>query len=442
MSLKRTIFDVKNATVLHSSGAMFRQLMRDQFLDPDDLERLQAERAIRHARFAMQHTRFYRDRYTAAGFTLADLDDPAAFSELPIIEKSEVRNDPAAFRSSEATDRNSKATVTGGSTGEPLRLLRDLRTPTRAIEWRMWDWWGIHPADDIAIIVRHVRSADEDRLHNLQWWPSKRFQLDAHHISDASVAEFVELWRAVKPALLMGYVGGVADVSRRVRSLAVNVPPPRAVGVTAAPLTPALRLTIEEAFHSPVYDTYRSAEVPWMAGECAAHDGLHTFADVRKVEVVNDAGRQVIAGELGQTVVTDLTNRVFPIIRYRIGDVTTPIDGLCSCGVTLPRIRPVSGRVSDAMRLPDGQSVAGEALTMAFSITPEAVRQFQIHQQSDYSIVIRCVPGDGANAKEEIDLAVDRFRNLMDHRVPVSLEIVEQIAHDGGKIRYIKSDVV
>src|SRR3954453_19733065 len=112
---------------------MFRELMQNAVLPPDRLAALQAERAIVHARFAMEHTVFYRERYRDAGFKLGDLADPAAFEEVPIIDKDDLRAHAETFRSDEATEANTKVSSTGGSTGEPLRLLRDLRTPTRTL---------------------------------------------------------------------------------------------------------------------------------------------------------------------------------------------------------------------------------------------------------------------------------------------------------------------
>ncbi|MET4780332.1 phenylacetate-CoA ligase [Glaciihabitans sp. UYNi722] len=441
MTFKQAVFAAKKSTVLRRSQNMYKQLLRDQHLDQHESEKLQAERAIAHARFAMQSTEFYREVYSGAGFTLKDLDDPAAFRELPIVEKADVRENPGKFRSSEATDRNSKVSVTGGSTGEPLRLLRDLRTPTRTLEWRLFDWWGVDPSDDVAILVRRVRSDRAELAHSLQWWPSKRFQLDAYRMTDEKVDEFLARWDRIGPSLLIGYVGGISELAQMLATRGIRIRPPRAIAVTAAPMTPAQRQLIESAFGAPAFDHYRSAEIPWMAGECSEHNGLHTFADVRKVEVLDGSGRQVAPGVIGDVVVSDLTNRVFPLVRYRLGDRTTPIAGPCACGITLPRIEHVTGRISEAMRMPDGQIVAGEALSQTFSRNPAAVRQFQIHQQADYSIVIRCIPGGDPDARRDIDSAIDQVRDIVRNKVPVRLEIVESIAHDGGKIRYIKSDL-
>ena len=74
-------------------------------------------------------------------------------------------------------------------------------------------------------------------------------------------------------------------------------------------------------------DEYRGSETLWMAGECRLQTGLHVFADARKIEVVDDEGRSLPAGEVGDIVVTDLANRVFPIVRYRLGDRGSLMEG-------------------------------------------------------------------------------------------------------------------
>lgn len=441
MSFKRFVFDVKAATVLRSSRDRFREAVRNERLDPEQIARLQAQRAIEHARFAMSNSPFYRDRYRDAGFTLDDLKDPAAFAELPIVEKSDVREHPDLFRSSEANERTARPAGTGGSTSEPLKLMHDRRYPVRVLEWRLYRWWGVHPSDDVATIYRQFWSAKDAGRHSLQWWPSRRFQLDTARIDSASVDAFAEQWRKVRPAILTGYVGGIVELSRRLDAAGIRLAAPNAIGVTAAPMGAAQRAEVERVFRAPVYDHYRCGEVPWMAGECSSHDGMHVFADLRKIEVLDDADRPVVPGQMGQTVVTDMTNRVFPLVRYRLGDRTTTIEGACACGVTLPRIAAVAGRVTEAAHLPNGQVIAGDFLTEIFVKYPQAARQFQVHQQADYSIILRCIPGASASAREEIDTVANELRSIVKNTVPVTLELVDTIPHDGGKIRYIKSDV-
>ncbi|GHD38533.1 phenylacetate--CoA ligase family protein [Mycetocola manganoxydans] len=442
INIRHAVFSVKTATVLRDSRERFREIVAHEHMDPERLQALQDQRAIAHARFAMEHSPYYRDRYSAAGFTLKDLEDPAAFASLPIIEKSEVREHSDRFASSEANPKTARPAGTGGSTSAPLKLLHDRRVPVRALEWRLYRWWGVHPSDNIATIYRQFWSEKESQRHSLRWWPSRRFQLDTSRLDRSSVDAFISDWRRWNPSLLTGYVGGIVELARMLEDRGISLSPPVAVAVTAAPMSPAQRTEIEAVFRAPVYDHYRCGEFPWIAGECSQHDGMHTFADLRKVEVVGTDDRQVAAGVTGETVITDLTNRVFPLIRYRLGDRTSPIDGVCRCGVTLPRISSVAGRVTESARLPNGQVIAGDFLTEIFVKNPEAVRQFQVHQQADYSIVLRCILGSSPRAEEEVDSVVRELRDVVGDAVPVRLELVETIPHDGGKIRYIKSDVI
>ncbi|WP_186759076.1 phenylacetate--CoA ligase family protein [Arthrobacter alpinus] len=442
MPFRRTAFKVKVNIFLPSDKRMYLDLMRSQTLPDEDLKALQMKRSLDQAQFAMEHTPFYRDLYTAAGITMRDFRDPEIFTNLPIVDKSDVRDYFEFFKSSEATSKNSIISTTGGSTGEPLRILRDLRTPTRTLEWRLFDWWGVHPSENVAVVTRQSRDSRAAFSHDIKSWPSKRFQLNAYRMDELRIDEFLENWRRISPTVLVGYVGAISELARILESRGIQPTSPRAIAVTAAPITPAQRLIIETVFGAPVYDHYRSSEIPWIAGECKEQNGLHIFSDVRKIEILKETGELCSQGEVGEVVATDLTNRVFPLVRYRLGDRTTPMQGVCPCGVNLPRISAISGRVSDALHLPGGEVIAGEALTQTFRNAPSAVRQFQVHQQSDFSIVVRCVPGSADDAKSLIHLAVDEIRTIVMNKVLVSLEIVDNIPHDGGKVRFIKSDVL
>lgn len=441
MSIKRSVFDLKAATVLRSSTEAFRELVQKEQCGPEEIQTLQDQRAIEHARFAMANSPFYRERYAAAGLTLADLADPAAFAELPIIEKADVREHSKLFHTPEATSRNSRVSGTGGSTSEPLKLLHDRRAPGRVLEWRLYRWWGVHPSEDAAIVYRRFWTRKESLKHQLAWWPTRHFQLDTSRLNQDTIDTFVERWEKIRPAVLIGYVGGIVELSRVLEARGVSLAPPKAIGVTAAPLAGAQRREVETVFGAPVYDHYRCGEIPWMAGECKEREGLHTFADVRKVEIVTPDGRLAKVGESGETVVTDMTNRVFPLVRYRLGDRSAPMDGVCACGIALPRIQSIGGRITEAARLPDGQVIAGDFLTEIFVKEPDAVKQFQVHQQADYSIVLRCIPTTAPDARESIERVTQELREIVRNAVPVRLELVDSIPHDGGKIRYIRSDV-
>jgi phenylacetate-CoA ligase len=266
--------------------------------------------------------------------------------------------------------------------------------------------------------------------------------LDAVSPDDAAIARFIEGFESIRPQLLHGYVGAVDQLATWLLARHRQVPPPKAVWVTSAPLSEVQRERIERAFGAPVYDQYGCCEVYWLAAQCPARGPLHMFHDVRRIEFLGDDFKPVSDGELGRVAITDLENRLFPLIRYMNGDMARRVPRLCSCGVTLPLMSSVLGRVTDRFFLPGGDSLSGEYLTTLFDDCVELVQRFQVRQKADYSIDLLVVP---ATEERPAMLALERIRERLEHKVnravPVSLKLVSEIPSKGGKLQYVVSEV-
>jgi phenylacetate-CoA ligase len=439
-SLAALSFRAKSATVRRRSGAFLDELMRNQTMAPEQLRDLQWERASRQLRWAAEGTAFYPAFYADHGIDVSAVRSWDDWAALPILDRTTVKENSAGFLSTEASSRTVRDALTGGSTGQPLQTKHDARVPSLALAWRMYSWWGVQPWDDLARVARWGFGRMDTVKNALQWWPSRHTYLDASLLSPDSMRTFHRRLHATRPALLEGYVGSLLEFADFLEASGLRVPPPTAIATTAAPLTSSVRRRLESFFEAPVYDEYRGSEFGWMAGECAERNGLHMFADTRLVEVVDDEGRLLPPGEVGHLVLTDLTNRVFPLIRYRLGDRGALMDDRCACGVTLPLMRQPDGRSTDVLRLPSGRSLNHRLMAM-FSKHPDSVRLFQIHQRADHSIVIRVVPGAGADSARHVEAAVEALRRRIDHEVPVTLEYVDRLPFTGGKVKYVISDV-
>src|SRR5262249_58763026 len=79
-------------------------------------------------------------------------------------------------------------------------------------------------------------------------------------------------------------------------------------------------------------------------------EGLHIADDHFLPEIVDPAtGEPLGAGEQGELVLTTLTKRAMPVIRYRTGDVTTLTTAPCRCGRTSVRMGRLVGRADDML---------------------------------------------------------------------------------------------
>ncbi len=56
-------------------------------------------------------------------------------------------------------------------------------------------------------------------------------------------------------------------------------------------------------------------------------------------------------------LVTPLTNRLMPMIRYDIGDASRLLDGACACGLPLPLMEMDLCRQNDLIRTRSGKTV-------------------------------------------------------------------------------------
>jgi phenylacetate-coenzyme A ligase PaaK-like adenylate-forming protein len=78
---------------------------------------------------------------------------------------------------------------------------------------------------------------------------------------------------------------------------------------------------------------------------------LHINADWIIFEPVDANHVPVPAGQFSdRTLITNLANRVMPIIRYELGDRVSPSGEPCPCDITLPVVT-VEGRTDEILRL-------------------------------------------------------------------------------------------
>ena len=111
-------------------------------------------------------------------------------------------------------------------------------------------------------------------------------------------------------------------------------------------MSPAARARAAQAFDCAIHDVYSASEALLMAVDCR-HGQLHINSDWMILEPVDAEWKPVPPGQPSHTVLlTNLANRVQPILRYDLGDSVVAPTEPCPCGSPLPSIR-VLGRSGD-----------------------------------------------------------------------------------------------
>ena len=164
-------------------------------------------------------------------------------------------------------------------------------------------------------------------------------------------------------------------------------------------LAPHAGAAIERAFGCPLQDEYGASEALSIAFRCR-EGWLHVNADWVILEPVDQDYQPTPEGEPSHTVLlTNLANRIQPIIRYDLGDSVIARAAPCACGNPLPAIQ-VEGRRDEvlSMRAPDGTLVRLLPIALTTVVEEAAdLHRFQIVQTGRAELALRVALDDRAS---------------------------------------------
>ena len=291
---------------------------------------------------------------------------------------------------------------TSGSSGMPLPLVHDpeavtlYQALTLARGWLPWFNLASLPArlrslDRVAVLtIGHpgVQSAGMAAMsRSRRPWPFN----DVRVVSLADpLPDIVAQLNRLQPAEVFSYASGLHLLCEERRQGRLTISPVL-LSTGGETVTSAGRAEIETTFGVPLRENYGALEFPRLSWGCR-QGSLHVSADWLILEPVDEHDRPVPPGHRSATVlITNLANRVQPIIRYDLGDLVTMPAAPCPCGNPLPTVT-VQGRSSQVLWL---RSANGERvrllptpLTARVGHTP-GVHRYQIVQTGPSSLTIR-----------------------------------------------------
>lgn len=386
--LAKKIFYLKNRLFRPQSIRWYDDFLRESELDDEARAKLIFFRLQHIVRCAWENSAFYRRKYLAAGLDDGVIRSLSDFEQLPILEKEDLRNYAAEIINPSIPEWRRRESTTGGSTGVPIKVFHDRKLPLDVVGWYVLRMFGGDISDNAAFLARYNPHRSFLPINQLMWFPTRRCFLDVSLVRPADWEKYYQKCLKISPRYLQGYVGSIEEFAAFLDKRSLKLPSLRLVWTTAAPLSDSSRVFMERVFNCPVYSQYGCCEIFHLASECVNKE-MHYFDTIRHFDVVDSKGKSLPSNESGELLVTDLLNEVFPLIRYRNGDRGRILDKKCSCGSCFPLLGKIQGRITDVIRFPDGSWVPGEFLTTIFDHAPEAVRQFQIIQNSDYSLTLR-----------------------------------------------------
>lgn len=371
-----------------------------------------------------------------------------ALNALPLLDKRTIRERGQDLYSADLPARKWYVNTSGGSTGEPVRLIQDMEYAdhTRATGMLYCHLLG----RDQGQRSMHLWGSERDILQDgdgpvatIKRFLKNSVMYNAFRMTDATMREMLTEMGRRPPRLIIAYAQSMYELARFAESNAIRVRSQNGILATAETLHPFMRETMHRVFGCPVFNMYGSREISNIACEIPGYRGLWIAPWNCHVEIIDSQGLPVDDGVEGEIVITSLSNFAMPLIRYRIGDR----------GVLMPRgsgphplssrmLERVIGRTVDVFRLLDGTIVDGEYLTHLMYFR-EWLREFQVVQKREDWIVFRFVLEGTEVPPDDWEEICSGVRKLFGADCRIDLEILDEIpALPSGKYRYTISEVI
>jgi len=413
-----------------------RYLENSQYINPEEMKAIQWKKIEDLLQHAYHHTQFYKERFGKFSIRPEEIQSWNDFQSIPILSKQEVQQNCEKLFA-DNTDKYISF-LTSGSSGMPLRGYWNKESSQfkRACGRRSELWAGFDLGERVYCLYgnpeKHLTLKTRLRRRFLQ----RISFLDTLQLSEESMLHFAHLMQKKPPSIIWGHAHALYIFSQFLGVKGIDSIRPKGMYSAGMVLHNWERKKVEEVFHCKLQDRYGCEEFGLIACECKKQEGLHINTDSHYIEFLNKKGDPVQPGERGFIVVTDLTNRAMPFIRYNIEDIGIPSPHQCSCGRTQPLIERIEGRIADFLVTPDKKLISGISLTDHFAGHIPGVAQTQIIQGKIDNLTINIVKDNTFNEKSIAKIGT-LVREFFGDKMKYRCEYREEIAKEpSGKYRF------
>lgn len=426
----------------------FHPASAPDYLPESQMRRLQLQRLRAVVRCCYDHVELFRRRMQERSLTPDDIVELEDIRHLPFTVKTDLRDTYPFGLFASPTSEIVRLHASSGTTGKPIVV---------AYTREDLDIWA-------QVMVRSFAACglnSGDIVQNAYGYGLFTGGLGAHYGAEALGAMVVPIsgGNTDRQIMVMKDFGVTAicctpsyftHVIERAAEMGVDIHdlPLRAGVFGAEPWSEQMRQHIEAASGIKAYDIYGLSEIigPGVGIECECQQGLHIFEDHFYPEIIDpQTGEPLPDGSEGELVLTTLTKKAMPMIRYRTRDITSIATEPCACGRTLRRIRRI-GRRSDDMMIIRGVNVFPSQIEAALLSVEGTLPHYQIiltreRGLDQLTVELEVTPelfSDTVGGLEQLQRKVaSAIEHTIGMRVTVRLVEPQSIARSQGKARRV-----
>jgi phenylacetate-CoA ligase len=391
------------------------------------------------------HVPYYRRLFGELGLAPDDVRTLDDLRRLPCLTKEAVKRQHADFVAGDADPATLTYLTTGGSTGDPLKVVMDrtFQGLNHANTVYYMGIFGFEPGGSPSVRL-HGNTIPAALVERGEYWveEGRRLTMSGYHIAAGTCRAYVDRINAHRPRYVHAFASAIALLceyaDRQGLALTDTI---ECVFCDSETLYPWQRRLVERVLRCPVHDIYGHTEGAVLAMSCPRSPLLHVAPQVGVLELLAPDGAPVTGdGQSGEIVVTGFNNRVFPLVRYRTGDIGTLATAPCPCGRQYPLLRRVEGRIQDHVVGRAGAPVLIAPALFDYRFDWSGVDRFQVHQDTPGVLTFRVVAAAGA-AESPGALAAriaTGFDRILGGEFEIRVQFVDAIARTGrGKYRYV-----
>ena len=401
---------------------------------PEEIMKWQMARMKALVADAYQFSPYYRQLFDSLSLKPEDIRTFEDLEKIPPLTKEIIREHYDEILLHGKPGLHYRHTSTGGSTGNPVRYVKDNDSWgfDNAFNFWMWKQTGYRLGDRFLALGSSslFPATKKSVLHNLYYGIRGKIPFNAMNLSPKRLDECVRLIRRKNIHYIYGYASSIFLLARYVEDNHLETTLRiKACFPTSEILTDVYRSTIERVFNCAVSDMY------------GAHDGgivAHSLKCGYKVGyncIVQIEG----GSDKGPALLTDVTSTAFPFIRYRLGDDLEMGTGYSAYfnGQVLDK---VIGRTSDLIQLENGRVLTGPGFTILFSKLN--VEGYRIYKSGRQEITVEIVKGNGFSEQEE-QLVIDTMHKHAGDDCAIKVRYADRLVNraNGKNLFFLNENV-
>ena len=311
----------------------------------------------------------------------------------------------------------------------------------RALQTHWWQWSGYRIGSKLLQFgISQKRSA----LKQLKDFFYRCNYVKAFGLSNTDLDNILANFSTKKSIYIAGYPSVIQELAKRSRSSKINLDV-NGIICFGDKLFNHYEADIRNSFgkKTPIIDTYGCAEGLLMA--CKSDlESYYIMSPHVFLEIVDDNGKPVEDGIIGNVLVTCLTNYAMPIIRYRLGDLAIMLPRQHypkQRKYNYPLLQKIVGRDTDVIKTTKGITLNVHSFTGIFEYYQE-IKQFKVVQHDLENLTIEYVFEEEHTSSEHqiIKEVSDKINDLTHQCLDIRFDKKQIIAPTAsGKPQIIES---